>query len=69
MAVDPNAPKVGRFFRLGGEPSLIRYKSRLPVVIYLPEGVEVRYRIIRIGAEIVGEAKHFPKGMLNIILH
>jgi len=45
MAVDPNAPKVARFIRLGGSPSLIRYNSRLPVVVYVPEGVEVRYRI------------------------
>lgn len=45
MAVDPNAPTVNRFIRLGGAPSLIRYNSRLPVVVYVPEGVEVRYRI------------------------
>ena len=45
MAVDPNAPKVSRFVALGGEPYLIRYNSRLPVVVYAPEGVEVRYRI------------------------
>jgi ecotin len=47
MAVDPNAPTVNRFIRLGGAPSLIRYNSRLPVVVYVPEGVEVRYRIWR----------------------
>ena len=45
MAVDPNAPKVNRFIALGGEPYLIRYNSRLPIVVYAPEGVEVRYRI------------------------
>lgn len=45
VAVDPNAPKVNRFITLGGEPCLIRYNSRLPVVVYAPEGVEVRYRI------------------------
>ena len=45
MAVDPNAPKVSRFIALGGEPYLIRYNSRLPIVVYAPEGVEVRYRI------------------------
>ncbi len=47
MAVDPNAPKVARFIRLSGEPYLVRYNSRLPVVVYVPEGVEVRYRIWR----------------------
>jgi ecotin len=45
MAVDPDAPKVARFVTLGGEPYLVRYNSRVPVVIYVPEGVEVRYRV------------------------
>jgi len=45
MAVDPDAPKVERFITIGGEPYLIRYNSRLPVVVYVPEGSEVRYRI------------------------
>jgi ecotin len=51
MAIDPNAPKVNRFITLGGEPYLIRYNSRLPIVIYAPEDVEVRYRIWRAGSE------------------
>lgn len=51
MAVDPDAPKVERFITLGGDPYLIRYISRLPVVIYVPEGVDVRYRIWSAGAE------------------
>ena len=51
MAVDPNAPKVSRFVTLGGDPYLIRYNSRLPIVVYAPEGVEVRYRIWAAGAE------------------
>jgi ecotin len=45
MAVDPNAPQVERFISVGGEPRLLRYNSRLPVVVYVPDGVEVRYRI------------------------
>ncbi|MFZ6748952.1 ecotin [Undibacterium sp. Ren11W] len=45
MAIDPNAPKLARFIALGGEPTLIRYNSRLPVVVYVPQGVEVHYRI------------------------
>jgi ecotin len=45
MAVDPGAPQVDRFVTLGGEPYLIRYNSRLPVVVYVPDGAEVRYRI------------------------
>ena len=58
MAIDPNAPRVNRFITLGGEPYLIRYNSRLPVVVYAPEGVEVRYRIWT--AEV--EVKNFEKG-------
>jgi ecotin len=52
MAIDPNVPKVNRFITLGGEPYLIRYNSKLPLVVYAPEGVEVRYRIWRAGPEI-----------------
>jgi len=58
MAVDPNAPKVDRFIQLGGEPYLLRYNSRLPIVVYVPEGVEVRYRVWTTGAE----AKAVEKG-------
>lgn len=47
MAVDPNVPKVQRFVRIGGEPFLVRYNSRLPIVVYAPEGVEVTYRVWR----------------------
>jgi ecotin len=49
MAVDPDAPKVDRFITLGGEPQLLRYNSRLPLVVYVPKGVEVRHRIWRAG--------------------
>ena len=52
MAIDPNRPKVARFVPLGGEPYIIRYNSRLPVVVYVPDGVEVRYRIWRADAEV-----------------
>ena len=50
VAVDPNAPKVARFITIGGDPYIIRYNSRLPIVVYVPEGVEVRYRIWTAGA-------------------
>ncbi|MGY6215251.1 ecotin family protein [Methylolobus aquaticus] len=52
IAMDPNAPKVPRFVKLGGEPYLIRYNSRLPVVVYTPADVEVRYRIWSAGTEL-----------------
>ena len=47
MGPPPGAPKVEKFVTLGGEPYLVRYNSRLPLVIYVPEGVEVRYRVWR----------------------
>jgi ecotin len=52
MAVAPNAPKVARFITLGGDTYIIGYNSRLPIVVYVPEGVEVRYRIWTTGAEL-----------------
>lgn len=52
MAVDANTPKVDRFITLGGGPYFIRYNSRLPVVIYVPEGASVRYRLWSAGPEI-----------------
>ena len=52
MAINPNEPKVNRFITLGGDPYLIRYNSRLPIVVYVPEGVEVRYRIWSAEAEV-----------------
>ena len=47
MAVDPDAPQVERFVSLGGEPRLLRYNSRLPLVVYVPDGVAVRHRVWR----------------------
>jgi ecotin len=46
MAVDPGAPEVERFISLGGE-TILRYNSHLPLVVYVPAGVEVRYRLWR----------------------
>jgi ecotin len=58
MAVDESAPKVDRFIALRGEPFLIRYNSKLPIVVYVPEDAEVRYRIWR----APGELKSVPLG-------
>lgn len=52
MAVDPNAPKVARFIAIGGDPYIIGYNSRLPIVVYVPEGVEARYRVWRAEANV-----------------
>ncbi len=43
MAVPEGTPEVHRF--VGGSPLMVRYNSRLPLVVYVPEGFEVRYRI------------------------
>lgn len=43
MAVPPGTAKVEKFVAI---PSMmIRYNSRIPLVVYVPEGGEVRYRI------------------------
>ena len=43
MAVPEGHQQVEEF--VGGNPLLIRYNSRLPIVIYAPLGYEIRYRI------------------------
>ena len=52
MAIDPGASKVPRFIALGKEPFIIRYNSRLPIVVYVPEDAEVRYRLWRAAANV-----------------
>ena len=47
LSVDTSRPKVDRFVALGGSPYIIRYNSSLPIVVYVPEGMEVRYRVWR----------------------
>ena len=32
------------------ESTLVRYNSRLPVVVFVPEGMALRYRVWRAGA-------------------
>jgi ecotin len=44
MAVPENGPEVQRFVAIQGE-YLVRYNSRLPIVIYTPAEAVVRYRI------------------------
>lgn len=43
MAPPEGTPQVERF--VTGNPLLVRYNSRLPIVVYAPNGVQVRYRI------------------------
>ncbi|CFQ29675.1 serine protease inhibitor ecotin [Yersinia bercovieri] len=35
-----------------GDAAMQRYNSRLPIVVYVPQGVEVKYRIWEAGAEV-----------------
>jgi ecotin len=58
IGVDPSTPKVKRFITLGGEPKLLRYNSKLPLVVYVPKEAEVRTRIWKCEPE--GEA--MPEG-------
>ena len=41
--VPPGTPRVQKF--VAGPSQLIRYNSRIPIVVYVPKGAEVRYRI------------------------
>lgn len=47
MMPDPTEPTVDRFVQVNHLLGLLRYNSRLPIVVYAPEGVEVCYRIWR----------------------
>lgn len=47
IAVPADAPRIEHFVGLGGEQKLLRYNSRLPLVVYVPADVEVRYRLWR----------------------
>lgn len=46
MACPPDAPKREEFVGANAAGlGLLRYNSKLPIVVYAPEGVEVRFRI------------------------
>lgn len=44
MACPPDSVHEA-FVTVGGEPQLVRYNSKLPLVIYAPNEVQVRYRV------------------------
>jgi len=46
----PPGSERDAFVRAGGQ-TLIRYNSRLPLVVYAPQDIEVRYRLWRAGEE------------------
>ena len=51
MAPPPGAKPVEAFVH--GEPLQVRYNSRLPIVVYAPEGFEIRYRIWAAAADYI----------------
>jgi ecotin len=60
MAVDPAAPQVDRFVSLNGE-IILAYNSRLPIVVYVPAGVEVRYRLWRAVPRLLSSPPESPQ--------
>lgn len=51
MAAPEGAPKVEKFVQIRDNLGLIRYNSRLPVVVIVPEGFEVKYSVWTAGEE------------------
>ncbi|CAA6676569.1 MULTISPECIES: ecotin [unclassified Lentimonas] len=56
MAPHPDAPKVNTFVPVRSDLGLLRYNSKLPLVVYVPEGVEVKYRLWSTPAEPIAAA-------------
>jgi ecotin len=52
MACPPGQEETQAFVPVRGDGFLQRYNSKLPVVVYVPEGIEVRYRIWSAGSEV-----------------
>jgi len=48
----PGQAKQDAFVQVRGEGFLLRYNSRLPIVVYVPDGFEVRYRLWRASNEV-----------------
>jgi ecotin len=57
IGVPEGQKPVEAFVRMNHQLPLLRYNSRMPIVVYLPEGVELRYRIWDAGKEEIA-----PKG-------
>lgn len=45
MMACPGQEKTDQFVAIPNANTMIRYNSKLPVVVYAPEGVEVQYRV------------------------
>lgn len=51
MACPPDMKEQEAFVPVRGNDALLRYNSKLPVVVYVPAGFEVHYRIWTAGEE------------------
>lgn len=56
MMACPEQDKRDQFVSVRGDGFLLRYNSKLPIVVYVPHGFEVRYRVWTAGAE-TGKAR------------
>ena len=45
MACPPDQPPRRQFVALGGEPTVVRYNASLPIVVYAPRDLKVRWRL------------------------
>ena len=45
MACPPEQPPRRRFVALAGEPTVVRYNASLPIVVYAPRDLQVRWRL------------------------
>jgi len=52
MACPPGSERKDAFVAVRGEGFLLRYNSRLPVVVFVPDGFEVRYRVWSAGDDV-----------------
>lgn len=53
MMACPGQDKKEEFVQVrGGNNFLLRYNSKLPIVVYAPDGFEVKYRIWQAGTEV-----------------
>ena len=50
MMACPDNTTVEAFVPVRGEGTFLRYNSKLPVVVFVPEGFELRWRIWQAGA-------------------
>lgn len=55
MACPPDFENTDEFVQVAGDGFLQRYNTKLPVVVYVPDGFEVRYRVWAAG-DAIGRA-------------